>query len=186
MNNEVWKKVNANTELRFNIQISDKGNLRKIDDNGNVYGYKTFINSRGYMNTLLHTLENGRKNFTIHRLLMLTFVGGGEGLVINHKDGDRLNNSLDNLEWVTRSQNCQHSKTINGYKRIKDFTDVEILLIINEYIETDINLNDLTEKHSLTRESMRTLINNRARLLVEPEVYKKIRNKHLSFREKTC
>lgn len=179
MNNEVWKKVNANTELRFNIQISDKGNLRKIDDKGNIYGYKVFINSRGYMNTLLHTVENGRKNFTIHRLLMLTFIGGGEGLVINHKDGNRLNNSLDNLEWVTRSQNCQHIKTISGYKRIKSFTNEDMIAIINEYLESDTNLNDLAKKHNLTRETMRRLINIKAKLLFDSEKYEKIRKKYL-------
>lgn len=175
---EIWKKVNANTELKFDIEISNLGKLRKVLD-GKYYDYNTYVNSRGYMNTLLYTRDNGRKNFTLHRLLMLTFVGGGEGLVINHKDGNRLNNSLDNLEWVTRSQNCKHTKSIVQYKRLKDFTEEDIKTILTEYMKFDINLNDLSVKHNVTRETMRTIINVRAKKILTVEEYSNIRNIYL-------
>lgn len=178
---EIWKKVNVNVEIKHNIEISNKGAVRKINDDGKEHYYKLGVNSRGYVNVPILTTENGRKNFTLHRLLMLTFVGGGEGLVINHIDGNRLNNSLENLEWVTRSQNCIHVKSIDGYKRAKDFNDEEILGIIEEYNKLTMNLNDLSAKYNVTRETMRTLINVKAKKLMSIEDYdimRKIRQRN--------
>ena len=56
--------------------------------------------------------ERGKKPklFKAHRLVAETFISNADTtLEINHKDGNKHNNSLDNLEWVTRQQNIQHS-----------------------------------------------------------------------------
>ena len=63
---------------------------------------------------LLVTLinEKGRKNKRIHRLLMETFIPNPDPAIykhINHKDTNKLNNSLDNLEWCTPKENSQHA-----------------------------------------------------------------------------
>lgn len=48
--------------------------------------------------------------FTLHRLLALHFIPNPEGKpIINHKDSNPFNNSLDNLEWCTHSENTQHA-----------------------------------------------------------------------------
>jgi len=53
------------------------------------------------------------KNIKIHRLVMSTFVGPRpEGYQINHKDGIKTNNRVDNLEYVTPSENRLHSYAI--------------------------------------------------------------------------
>ncbi len=52
------------------------------------------------------------QNWNVHRVLMLTFNGpppNEQAWQVHHKDGDRANNRLDNLEYVTRSQNVLHS-----------------------------------------------------------------------------
>lgn len=57
------------------------------------------------------TLWNGKqKSFNLHRLLALCFLNavGGKNYV-NHKDGNKLNNKIDNLEWVTPCENTRHS-----------------------------------------------------------------------------
>lgn len=55
--------------------------------------------------------ENGKaKNFFIHRLMAETFIPNPENKSqINHKDGNKLNNNINNLEWVTPSENAQHA-----------------------------------------------------------------------------
>jgi hypothetical protein len=182
---EIWEKVKANVELKDDIEISNKGHLRKVKPNGDYYNYKLFVNSRGYINTLLYTVNGERKNFTLHRLLMLTFIGcPDENMVINHKDGNRLNNKLSNLEWVTRRENSQHAKNITKYNRVKTLTDHIIGLIVDEYLTTDITLNELSVKFNVTRETMRSIINVKSKKILTENQYKKIRNKYLITKNK--
>jgi hypothetical protein len=50
------------------------------------------------------------KRIPIHKMLAWTFIKGGrEGKVVNHKDFDKRNNSLDNLEWITPLENLEHA-----------------------------------------------------------------------------
>ena len=46
----------------------------------------------------------------VHRLVAMAFLGLHTGLVVHHKDHDRFNNHVDNLEWVTQAQNLAYSR----------------------------------------------------------------------------
>lgn len=70
----------------------------------------------GYYAYVFSSWGNGEKDKreNIHRLVALHFIPNPDCLPeVNHKDGDKLNNRVDNLEWVTREQNIQHG-FING------------------------------------------------------------------------
>ena len=73
-----------------------------------------------------------RKKESVHRLVALTYLGESKGLEVNHKDGNRSNNHISNLEYVSRQQNIRHavesgSYNLNGLTlRAKD--DIRILL----------------------------------------------------------
>lgn len=72
-----------------------------------VLGYTT--NKGGYHRTKI-TKDKTSKRIVTHKLVMLAFVGEPpEGMVINHIDSDPSNNRLDNLEYITPSQNVKHS-----------------------------------------------------------------------------
>lgn len=65
-------------------------------------------NAVGYNYVRLH--KNGAvRAVTCARLVLETFNPGDEGREVNHKDGNTLNDSLSNLEWVTRSENQKHA-----------------------------------------------------------------------------
>lgn len=55
--------------------------------------------------------RNGKRRFfSVHYLVLLAFVGPPPpGYECNHKNGDKANNRLDNLEWMTRSENMAHA-----------------------------------------------------------------------------
>lgn len=54
--------------------------------------------------------ENKRKTFMIHRLVAQAFIPNPKGKPeVNHKDGDRNNNHISNLEWCTSSENSYHA-----------------------------------------------------------------------------
>lgn len=70
------------------------------------------LSSSGYKSCMLHKSEGGRTGVFIHRLVAMTFkfpeVTSEElkRLCVDHVDGNKLNNSVENLEWVSRKENC--------------------------------------------------------------------------------
>lgn len=85
-----------------------------INKEGKVYSSKTkkFLGIRNRGGYLAFTIcvNNKRKDLFLHRALAITFIPNPENLpFINHKDGNKHNNALDNLEWCTGSQNVQHA-----------------------------------------------------------------------------
>ena len=83
--------------------------------------------------------KDGKKWKTcVHQLVALAFLGPiPEGLVVNHKDGDKLNNHISNLEYVTRSENQLHAyatglqKIQHGERgRRSKLTEVQVLRIL--------------------------------------------------------
>lgn len=73
------------------------------------------ITSSGYNQIILH--KNGvSKNLYIHRLVAQHFIKNPDKKpVVNHKDGDKLNNHYSNLEWMTVSENTKHAFDILGF-----------------------------------------------------------------------
>lgn len=74
--------------------------------------YKTYINHNGYeqVGTSLGS-RNKRIVFKIHRAVAETFILNSENKPeVNHKDGNKLNNCVENLEWVTGLENIKHAQ----------------------------------------------------------------------------
>lgn len=93
-------------------------NLYKISAAGTVIGkkynreLKPFTNKGGYQRVTL--CKNGKtENFYLHRLVAQHFVNNGSNKPqVNHIDGDKLNNTAVNLEWVTCSENHKHAYSL--------------------------------------------------------------------------
>lgn len=70
---------------------------------------KPSLNQSGYQ--IINVRQNGKQiGLTVHRAVAIAFVDGyAPGLQINHKDGDKLNNCAENLEWVSGEENIQHA-----------------------------------------------------------------------------
>lgn len=69
---------------------------------------RPFLNHAGYPTISLQA-DGKRPKFFVHRFVALAFVPGYfAGATVNHKDGNKLNNRADNLEWVSLAENTQH------------------------------------------------------------------------------
>lgn len=68
-----------------------------------------YINSMGYYTVSL-SIRGEKKTILVHRYVAYLLVDGYDpNLVVNHIDGDRLNNKIENLEWVTQKENIRHA-----------------------------------------------------------------------------
>jgi hypothetical protein len=111
--------------------------LYAASDCGKVFSYKRGIylkpgaNGRGYLQVML-SKDGEVKNKKIHRLVAETFLeADDEKNEVDHIDGDRTNNNLSNLRWVTSSENHQNVKTAKGYYWNKQFNRWQAYIRVN-------------------------------------------------------
>lgn len=108
---EVWKGIEG---YNGKYLVSNYGRVVRAE-NGGCVDVSLNVNSCGYLQLHLKG-EKGRKTVTIHRLVATHFIPNPYNLPqINHKDGNKMNNKADNLEWCTASHNTQHAYD-NGLK----------------------------------------------------------------------
>ena len=82
-------------------------------NSGELKELKLHITKKGYARVSL-SKNSKNKHLRVHRLVMFCFNPTLDTLLeVNHKDGDKLNNKLNNLEWVTGMGNIEHGMT-NG------------------------------------------------------------------------
>lgn len=104
---EIWKDI-PNTNGQY-----------KVSNQGRVMTTKTgriltpVVDARGYERVCLFKADRDHR-YKVHRLVAIAFLTNPKGKEqVNHKDGNKRNNCVDNLEWVTNEENMHHSR-ING------------------------------------------------------------------------
>lgn len=112
---EIWKPTQYE-----GYEASNLGAIRSIDragsgGRGNWKLRKGMVlsqrfNNAGYMRLNI-MVNNVRTTVPVHRMVCWAFHGAPEfdGAQVNHKDGNKANNSADNLEWCTQSENQTHA-----------------------------------------------------------------------------
>lgn len=106
-------------------QISSEGRIKSLGRwtfNGllNVFKKERILGKsvlpNGYERAVL-CLNHKSEAFYVHRLVAQAFIKNPQNKPqVNHKDGNKRNNSVDNLEWVTPSENMIHKISVLGYK----------------------------------------------------------------------
>lgn len=113
---EMWRWVDGYEGL---YMVSNKGNIKRV---GKARGAKVgrilkLAHSGGGYPQVGLTKNCEKKIFRVHRLVAKAFLEPVEGKpFVNHKDGNKTNNVVDNLEWCTRSENALHSYRVLGNK----------------------------------------------------------------------
>ena len=119
----------------------------------------------GYLRIELH--ENGnRHNYADHRLVAMQFIPNPENKAeVNHKDFNRSNNNVENLEWVTRQENVDHK--IKGRGNTLYQTMVKNALNAVEsnkkpVLQYDLQNNFLAEHCSMSEAERKTGVNRKS------------------------
>lgn len=113
---EQWKPV---VGYEHTYEVSDKGNVRSIarkGSNNKTYGgivRKQCTNIWGYKHVCLYQ-DGTERTRTVHRMVAEAFIPNPDNLpCINHKDEDKTNNSVGNLEWCTYKYNSNYGTQKN-------------------------------------------------------------------------
>lgn len=159
----VWRSVPGYVGL---YEVSSCGLVRSLDrrdtsSNGQRRYYagrllNWWLSVGGYPEVSL--CHRGRKSFRrVHRLVAMAFIPNPEGKPeVNHIDGDKTNNRVENLEWATRSENHQHAcdtglhpgpaRRFGVSNRNAKLTDVGVLEIRRRYAAGGVLQVDLAEE----------------------------------------
>lgn len=113
MNKEIWKSIKGYEGL---YEVSSFGNVR----NKKCKILKPRKNKNGYYQVCL-SKNNKHKNHYIHKLVALLFLKNDKKMpCVNHKNENKLDNNISNLEWCTYSYN-------NNYGKMKDLCSKRVL-----------------------------------------------------------
>ena len=137
LENEIWKEINIENEDTSGYYISSLGRF-KNKKNVIMKDYKPHHSGYIYLRVNI-------KKYALHRLVALTFIENIENKpFVNHIDGNKLNNNLENLEWVTCSENNLHNYKIGlttGHKR--------------KIVQYDLQMNELQKFDSIKEASVK-------------------------------
>lgn len=127
---EIWRDI-PNTNGQY-----------KVSNTGKVMTVRTgriltpVIDARGYERVCLFKSERDRR-YKVHRLVALAFVPNPDGKKqVNHIDGNKRNNCVSNLEWVTNEENMHHSRANGLHDGHQRFCDSKKKRIIATFIES--------------------------------------------------
>lgn len=158
---EKWIKVKG---YETAYEVSNHGNVKSIKHNIILKGRD---DGRGYLKVALY--KNGiAKNFRIHRLVLQHFSINDDKakIYVNHKDLDKSNNTLENLEWCTAKENMLHSHSNQTIKfNSNHLTDEEVLAVRLEWKENKSNLSYslLSKKYNVSERYLESILQYRRR-----------------------
>lgn len=113
---EIWKKIEGydGYEVSNYGRVRTNGKITHTDKHGYRH-WKDRVLKQKITNTNCYRVDlwkDGKvKSFLVHRLVASAFLGmpENEKMTVNHKDGNRLNNHIDNLEWLSLADNIRHA-----------------------------------------------------------------------------
>lgn len=103
---EIWKDIEG---FEGKYEISNMGRVKSLKENGEFLILKPRL-SNGYVRVYLGKVEIKLKSALIHRLVATAFIDNCKNKpFVNHKNGIKTDNRVENLEWCTKSENTIHA-----------------------------------------------------------------------------
>jgi hypothetical protein len=165
---EKWKTIPGFSRY----QVSTLGRLRSTNykNSGKSVVMKPALSPDGYMKTMLLGDDGKYHTSRVHRWVALAYLGDPNGLEVNHKDGNKQNNSPKNLEYCTRSHNVKHAyangleKPMRGADNACSKLSEKDVVEIREYAKLHGKLKNrkaLAEKYGVTEGHLKDIVSMR-------------------------
>lgn len=169
MSTEIWKDVIGYEGF---YQVSNKGRVRSVTriikrTSGDMK-FKSRIMAgcvrNGYK--IMPLSKNKTiKAWRVHRLVAIAFIPNPENKAeVNHKNGIRLDNKLDNLEWMTHQENVQHAfrtglVKVGSQRKDAKLTEKDVIAIRSN---RQLTQKELAIKYNITPRHIRTILSRRS------------------------
>lgn len=125
---ETWKPIDGTDGL---YEVSNTGKVRSLNyGNSGITQELRLTTERvtGYVKVRIKYIGNVQRMCLVHRLVANAFIPNPDGLpCINHKDEDKTNNNVSNLEWCTHKYNINYGTAVQranetkARKKLKNF-----------------------------------------------------------------
>jgi hypothetical protein len=164
---ETWKNI-----IGFDgeYQVSNLGRIKSLKKNKLEKLLSQCNHTNGYKYVSLS--KNGvAKHYYVHRLVAESFLLNSDNkLEVNHIDGDKTNNHVENLQWVTRQENVKHEFD-NGYGYVPNLKgenhgssklkESQVINIYIAYHKDNIRISDLSKKYNISESAIDSIVKNR-------------------------
>lgn len=135
-----------------NYEVSDEGKVFRTKDG---YELTQRLKNKDRYKTVELWKDNKPHRRYVHRLVALSFLKGFHPtLQVNHIDGNRMNNSISNLEWCTSDENIEHAFRI-GLNLIAKLDEKDVLNLLKE---SSAFVNSQAQKYRVTRKTIRNIL----------------------------
>lgn len=167
---EIWKQIPNFSRY----EASNTGKLRSTNykNSGKTKELKPAIGRDGYLQTMLQSDDKKYHSCKVHYFISLTFMGEKpKGIMVNHLDGNKLNNNVSNYEYTTNQGNIQHAYDhglirpkrgeLNGCSKLTD----EQVLEIREIARTGGRFwgrNKIAANYGVTPKHLQDIVNRSA------------------------
>ena len=149
---EIWKLIKKEYFNKYNFYVSNLGRVMINDRFSKIH-----VNHDGYL-----TVKVNKKRYKVHRLVYEYFgTDFNKDYHIHHIDGNKQNNSIDNLECISPSEhNRKHHKdnTFNRYKRGYVLTEDEREAIASKYKPYKYTVPMLAKEYNISETTVKRII----------------------------
>jgi hypothetical protein len=162
---ENWKQVKC-FDSYF---VSDLGRVKKIYENSKIKMLKQRFSKDGYLRVAL-SKNRIVKEWRVSRIVAEHFIENEKNLdTVNHKDGNKTNNKVENLEWMTRSEQMYHAYSLGlkkpktGEKNVNSkISNAESEEIRIKYKQGNMSYLRLSEIYGISTASIQRIVTNKS------------------------
>ena len=171
---EEWKDIQG---YEGKYQVSTLGrvkSLARIIYKGHYQAFYSekimiaYLEKNGYLSTRLYDGNNKNKKILIHRIVAQAFLSNPEKKAqVNHKNGDKTNNRIENLEWATCKENINHAIQIGiinnkGENNAKaKLTDKDASEVKRLYLKENMKQRDIAKIFNISQTTVWSVVHGR-------------------------
>ena len=159
---EQWKLFHKST--RYDWFISDQANIKRVNsgikNNGKIKMIKTYITG-GVTGSRYQAISiNSAPDKYLHRIVAKAFIANPDNKeTVNHKDANKLNNSVSNLEWASYTENAMHANSMGiNVEHARSLTYEQALEIRELWVTTDLRLIDLAKMYEVYSGTIKNIV----------------------------